>query len=257
MIRKVTLAAAVAASTLVAASADAGTLAYWRFEGGASGADVVHNGDAGFYGADVVDTSGQRQHAQRLGDRRRRRLPLPRQRPLRGGPADRGGQHPQRLQHRRRADLLLHRPATAWRPSRPPRSTPPPCRRVTVEASYKPENGGFRTVVGRDAADVATGDGALAAFYLTITPENAVLTRYVDVGGGNHFAKTADGVISGFDFGTDPTGLTGTWYNLAAVQRRRVVQALHQRHARRHGRPGGQRRHGPDRRRRHQGRRLD
>ena len=53
----------------------------------------------------------------------------------------------------------------------------------TVEASWKFENGGFRTVVGRDAQNVATADGALAALYLQARPDNSIGIRFTDAGG--------------------------------------------------------------------------
>jgi hypothetical protein len=87
----------------------------------------------------------------------------------------------------------------------------------TVEASWKPENGGFRTVVGRDAQNVATSDGALAALYLQARPDNSVGIQFTDVAGNVHQAFSPVDFIQGFNFGTDPDGLTGTWYNLAGV----------------------------------------
>jgi hypothetical protein len=87
----------------------------------------------------------------------------------------------------------------------------------TIEASYKPENGGFRTVVGRDSLGAAMGDVNLAALYLQAVPGNAVAIKFRDKAGFFHEAVSAPGVIQGFDFGTDPAGATGRWYNMAAV----------------------------------------
>src|SRR5439155_15462371 len=87
----------------------------------------------------------------------------------------------------------------------------------TVEVSWKPENGGFRTVVGRDAQNVATTDGALAALYLQALPDNSLAIKFTDAAGNFHQAISPTGLIHGFDFGTDPNGLTGTWYNIAGV----------------------------------------
>jgi hypothetical protein len=87
----------------------------------------------------------------------------------------------------------------------------------TVEASWKPENGGFRTVVGRDAQNVSTSNGALAALYLQARPDNRVGIQFTDVAGNTHEAFSPAGLIQGFNFSTDPDGLTGTWYNLAGV----------------------------------------
>jgi hypothetical protein len=87
----------------------------------------------------------------------------------------------------------------------------------TVEASWKPENGGFRTVVGRDARNVATSDGAVAALYLQAQPDNSLAIKFTDVAGNFHQAVSPTGLVHGFNFGSDPDGLTGTWYNIAGV----------------------------------------
>jgi hypothetical protein len=87
----------------------------------------------------------------------------------------------------------------------------------TVEASWKPENGGYRTVVGRDARNVATTDGNLAALYFQAQPDNSFAIKFSDLAGNFHQAVSAPGLIQGFDFGSDPNGLNGTWYNLAGV----------------------------------------
>src|SRR6476661_784320 len=87
----------------------------------------------------------------------------------------------------------------------------------TVEASWKPENGGYRTVVGRDARNVATTDGNLAALYFQAQPDNSFAIKFTDLAGNFHQAVSAPGLIQGFDFGSDPNGLTGNWYNLAGV----------------------------------------
>lgn len=87
----------------------------------------------------------------------------------------------------------------------------------TIEASYKPENGGYRTVVGRDARNVATSNGDLAALYFQAQPDNSMAIKFADVAGNWHEAVSAPGLIQGFDYGSDPDGLTGTWYNMAGV----------------------------------------
>jgi autotransporter-associated beta strand protein len=87
----------------------------------------------------------------------------------------------------------------------------------TIEVSYKPENGGFRTVVGRDAQNVSTSNASLAALYVQARPDNSIGIEFTDAAGNTHDAFSPAGVVHGFDFGTDPDGTTGTWYNLAAV----------------------------------------
>jgi hypothetical protein len=87
----------------------------------------------------------------------------------------------------------------------------------TIEASWKPENGGFRTVVGRDARNVVTANGDLAAVYLQAQPDNSLAIKFADLAGNFHQAVTAPGFVQGFDFGSDPNGLNGSWYNIAGV----------------------------------------
>lgn len=208
--------AAVAAVSMMASSADADTLAYWRFEDGTAGTDIVHNGDVGFYGADIADVSGNNNDLSvwetggGAGYGYRDEVPfavVPQTgaannlsvRNTGGGPAmysvgrDGVSSNP---------GAILNTAAFA---------------EFTVEASWKPEAGGFRTLVGRDARDVADQDGALSALYLQGLPEGALAIKFADVDGFWHQAVAPEGTIQGFDFGTDPSGSTGTWYNIAAV----------------------------------------
>jgi len=90
----------------------------------------------------------------------------------------------------------------------------------TIEASFKPENGDYRTIVGRDSRGTNTapgGNGDLAALYLQIVPGNAVAIKFCDAAGYWHEAVSAPGAVQGFNWGSDPDGLTGHWYNMAAV----------------------------------------
>lgn len=88
----------------------------------------------------------------------------------------------------------------------------------TIEAFFKPEGtGSHRTIVGRDARNVVSSDAALAALYFQIRPDDGVKIAFADVSGYWHVAESVSNVIQGFNFGTDPQGLTGTWYYMAAV----------------------------------------
>ena len=215
MDRKIMM-AAVAAVSLTAASAQADTLGYWRFEDGTAGTDIVHNGDVGFYGSDIPDVSGNNNDLSvwetggGAGYGYRAEVPfavVPQTgevnnlsvRNTGGGPAmytvDRNGLSSN-------AGAALNTAAFSA---------------FTVEASWKPEVGGFRTLVGRDARDVADQNGELSAFYLQGLPEGGLAVKFADVEGFWHEAVAPAGTIEGFDFGTDPEGLTGTWYNIAAV----------------------------------------
>jgi len=88
----------------------------------------------------------------------------------------------------------------------------------TVEASYKPEaNGGYRTVVGRDARYVSSGNGDLAAFYLQIRPDDSVGATFTDAAGYAYSAYSPPGWLYGFNFSSNPEGTGAPWYHLAAV----------------------------------------
>jgi hypothetical protein len=88
----------------------------------------------------------------------------------------------------------------------------------TVEACYKPEaNGGYRTVIGRDARNVATANSDLAALYLQVRPDDSVGITFIDVSGYTHSAYSPPGWLYGFNFGSNPEGTGAPWYNLAAV----------------------------------------
>ncbi len=91
----------------------------------------------------------------------------------------------------------------------------------TVEAFFKAENTGtYRTIVGRDAINVSNESGALAALYLQIKNDDndeRVKIQFTDVAGYDHIAESAPDIINGFNFSSDPQGLTGKWYYIAAV----------------------------------------
>ncbi|MEN6309767.1 MAG: family 43 glycosylhydrolase [Anaerohalosphaeraceae bacterium] len=87
----------------------------------------------------------------------------------------------------------------------------------TIEAFFKPENNGYRTIVGRDAKGVISTDSNLAALYFQICPDQSVVIALADVSGYFHRAGSSAGMIRGFDWSTDPDGKTGRWYYMAAV----------------------------------------
>jgi hypothetical protein len=90
----------------------------------------------------------------------------------------------------------------------------------TIEASFKPESGGYCTIVGRDSKGAGTQPGADAnasALYFQIQPDNRVAITFQDVMGYQYSAVSAAGLIQGFDYGSDPNGLTGKWYSMAGV----------------------------------------
>lgn len=87
----------------------------------------------------------------------------------------------------------------------------------TIEAVFKPAAGGYRTVVGRDAMNVATDASALSALYFQVLPDDRVKVEYVDVSGYYHIVQSAEYIINGYDSSSDSQGLTGNWYYMAAT----------------------------------------
>ncbi|MBN2507326.1 MAG: PEP-CTERM sorting domain-containing protein [Verrucomicrobia bacterium] len=206
--QKVSLAAhalCVAGSLVFCAfSASADTVAYWRFEEGPADANVSHGGvgDGVFYPG-VADASGNGNalsvwaegwagFAYR-GDVGSLTVPLT------GDPnqysVQNSGSFPAMF-----TDSEVMRTMT---PSQ-----------FTIEVSFKPETGGYRTLVGRDSQGAAAIDLNLAALYLQIIPGDAVAIKFADVSGVWHEAISAAGAITGFPY---PNAEQGTWYNMAAV----------------------------------------
>lgn len=88
----------------------------------------------------------------------------------------------------------------------------------TIEVAFQPENGGYRTTVGRDSqGSVTTGDLNLSALYLQTTPDNQLAIKYSDVSGYWHDAISREGLVLGYNWGDDPTGSTGVWQAAAAT----------------------------------------
>ncbi|MEJ5261022.1 MAG: PEP-CTERM sorting domain-containing protein [Anaerohalosphaeraceae bacterium] len=87
----------------------------------------------------------------------------------------------------------------------------------TIEATFKLENGGWRTIVGRDSRGAYAGNPDLAALYFQATPGNRLAIKFCDVSGYWHEAVSAENVFTGFDWGTNPDGIGVPWYSMAAV----------------------------------------
>jgi hypothetical protein len=84
----------------------------------------------------------------------------------------------------------------------------------TIEASFRLENGGFRTIVGRDSTDVVTTNRELAAVYLQALPGNALAIKFADQQGFFHEAVSPTGALNTFAF---PNAAEGDWYHAAGV----------------------------------------
>jgi hypothetical protein len=87
----------------------------------------------------------------------------------------------------------------------------------TIEAFFKPEDGDHRTIVGRDSQGAASTNTALSALYFKINPNEGVEISFGDVSGYWHVAASQAGLIQGFIWGSDPDGLLGNWYYMAAI----------------------------------------
>lgn len=88
----------------------------------------------------------------------------------------------------------------------------------TIEATFKLENGGYRTIVGRDSeGSVTTGNLDLAALYFQAMPNNALAIKFSDADGYWHEAISAENAFRSFDFPSDNDGLTAPWYSMSAV----------------------------------------
>lgn len=211
--RPVLIAATAAAFAFLSSTSFAGTVAYWDFNNGTVDAQVPHAGADGIFDGSTPDVSGNGNHlsvwnAGGAGFKYTSDVPAtgavngtsPNTLSIKntgGGPAafsvDRNNNP---------GGLALN--TTAF-------------PQFTVEASYKPESGGWRTVVGRDARNVTGTDANLAAFYLQATNDQRFSVKFADVAGNWWAAETAPNFVQGFNFPTDPNGLTGTWYNLVGV----------------------------------------
>ncbi len=91
----------------------------------------------------------------------------------------------------------------------------------TIEATFKLENGGHRTIVGRDSYGANTQGGSpnaqLAALYFQAVPNNALAIKFCDVSGYWHEAVSAQNIFTGFNWGTNPDGIGVPWYSMTAV----------------------------------------
>ena len=192
-------------------------VAWWRFETGPAFTDVLHFGADGVFSGTTPDVSGNGNDLSAwtqggyAGFAYRAEVPY--------------GVVPQTHQTNRFSIKntggypAMFTRAAASRPGGLNADTMTPTQ-FTVEAFYKPEaNGGYRTVVGRDARYVSTANGDLAAFYLQVRPDDSVGVTFTDVSGYTHSAYSPPGWIYGFTWSSDPEGTNpnAVWYHLAAV----------------------------------------
>ena len=201
---KRTLFLVIGALLTINCTVNANTVAYWRFDEGPAGAAVPHGGNADgvFYGG-TLDSSGNENHLSVWAEgwagfayRTNTATPLT---PLTGQEnlysVQNTGSYP-----------AMFTDSAAMRTMEP--------LQWTIEVAFMPENGGWRTIIGRDSRGSADENGDLAGLYFQITPESALAIKYTDVSRYWHVAQTSDGFIQGW---TPPNSSSGGWYYAAAV----------------------------------------
>ena len=205
------------AATLVigSLSAQAATVAYWRFEQGPSSANVAHATADGVFDGSIPDVSGNGNSlstGSKGGDSGYAyRTDVPASKVPLTGEVNRfsvknTGSNP---------SMFTSAPASS--PSGVNAQTIHPAQ-FTIEASYKPEaSASYRTIVCRDARNVDSGNGDLAALYLQVRPDDSACISFTDVSGYTHQAFTPPGWIYGFNYGSNPEGVGAPWYRFAAV----------------------------------------
>lgn len=186
---------------------NASTKAYWRFETGPVNTDILSPAGGPNWSADVPDSSGSGNdlavwdQGGNAGFQYRSSVPfttVPQTGQANNFSAKNTGGGPAMWS----ASTALQ----TWAPSA-----------WTIEMSFKPENGGYRTYVGRDSQGGVTANQALAGLYLQVQPDNSLAIKFGDVSGIWHEAISTAGTIVGFDWGSNPDGNGVPWYNVAAV----------------------------------------
>lgn len=205
--RRKILALLIGHALLIGAFAEAGTVAYWRFEDGVADTDLEHIAvDGNMWSADVLDVSGNDNHLSAwitggcCGKIYRSEVP--------NSVVPATGQANTLSVQNTGGGPGMFTGATGIQTIAP--------AAFTIEASFKLENGGYRTVVGRDSQGAATGDGNLAAVYLQVMPDNQMAIKFTDQEGFFHEAISAPGTIDTWDTGTE-TSADADWYHVAAV----------------------------------------
>lgn len=198
-----------------AISLNAATVAYWRFENGPANANVPHVGADGAFSGTTPDVSRNGNNLSAWTQGGYAGFAYRTNTPFANIPQD--GVTNRFSVKNTGAYPAMFTSAAGSSPGPINAQTITPAQ-FTIEASYKPEaNGAFRTVVGRDARNVSTANAALAALYLQVRPDDSVGITFTDVSGYTHSAFSPPGWIFGFNYGTNPEGTNGFWYNLAAT----------------------------------------
>lgn len=192
-------------------------VAHWRFETGPAFTDVLHTGGDGVFNGTTPDASGNGNNLSAWTQGGYAGYAYRNDRPFAWVPQT--SDTNQFSIKNTGAYPGMFTKASASLPKGINADTMTPTQ-FTVEASYKPEaNGGYRTVVGRDARNISSSDASQAALYLQIRPDDSVGVAFTDVSGYTHSAFSPPGWIYGFTWGSDPEGTNANagWYHLAAV----------------------------------------
>ncbi len=196
-------------------STRAATVAYWRFETGPANSNVLHSTADGTFSGTIPDVSGNGNDlsvwSQGGGAGFAYRSDVPAATvPMNSAPnhfsVKNTGSYP-----------AMFTSAAGSSPTGINAESMTPAQ-FTVEVSYKPEaSASFRTVIGRDAKNIATASADLAAFYLQIRPDDSFCASFTDVAGYTHTANSPPGWAYGFNFGSNPEGVGAPWYHIVAV----------------------------------------
>lgn len=205
----------IAVAALHGATVKAATVAYWRFEEGPANANVPHVGADGVFSGTTPDVSGNGNSLSTwspggwAGYAYRSSVPFSK--------VALNGSTNRFSVKNTGANPAMFSSAAGSSPTGINAQTMTPAQ-FTIEVSYKAEaNAGYRTVVGRDAKNVDSGNADLAALYLQVRPDDSVSISFTDVSGYTHTAFSPPGWIYGFNFSSNPEGANTPWYNLTAT----------------------------------------
>jgi xylan 1,4-beta-xylosidase len=187
-------------------SVDAATVAYWRFEEGPANANVSHGGQAdGIYYEGTADSSGNGYGLSVWAENWAGYA----YKTDRGAPSVSGQANNFSVKNSGGYPAMFTSAADGINGIQP--------AAFTIEASFKLENGDYRTIVGRDSRGSATVNGDLAAMYFQAMPNNVLAIKFCDVAGYWHEALSAANAFTGFNWGSNPDGIGVPWYSMAGV----------------------------------------
>jgi hypothetical protein len=193
-------------------SVDAATVAYWRFEEGPANAQMHKAVNGGTYEESTLDSSGNSYDLSVWDEGGAGYL----YKTDRGAPSVSGQANNFSVKNSGGGPAMWTSPNDGINGIQP--------AAFTIEASFKLENGGYRTIVGRDSVGTAdfgaNTDQNLAAMYFQAMPNNVLAIKFCDVAGYWHEALSAANAFTGFDWGgvnANPDGIGVPWYSMAGV----------------------------------------